>query len=309
MRRRYQISKQRALEQFRRLASEKNPSLQMVLPLAQVVAWLQQGVGHLLRQAGLELMSLVVEEEVKQLCGERHQQHAARQAHRWGKEAGYCVVDGQKVPIQRTRVRCQQSGEVPLGSYELFRRNAVLDESVWSKMLLGLSTRNYGEVVKDFTTAYGVEKSATSEHFIVASREKLKGLMERKLSDLRLCAMLIDGTEYKQQHFIVALGIGYDGRKTVLGLRQGATENATVVGELFKDLQERGVDFSQPRLYVLDGSPALHKAVRQYAGENALIQRCQLHIADRDPRFPEGWNVPSRASPYEPGSLGSGMAG
>jgi hypothetical protein len=39
------------------------------------------------------------------------------------------------------------------------------------------------------------------------------------------------------------------------------------------------------------------------------VQRCRNHIAGRDPRFPEGWNVPSRARPYEPGSLGSGVAG
>jgi len=103
--------------------------------------------------------------------------------------------------------------------------------------------------------------------------------------------------------------IGQDGRKTVLGLRQGATENATVVGELCADLEQRGVDFQEPRLYVLDGAKALNVAVKKRAGEAALLQRCQLHIAGRDPRFPEGWNVPSRASPYTPGSLGSGMTG
>jgi transposase-like protein len=47
---------------------------------------------------------------------------------------------------------------------------------------------------------------------------------------------------------VVALGISQDGRKTILGLRQGATENATVVGELLGDLMNRGLDFSQPRL-------------------------------------------------------------
>ena len=76
---------------------------------------------------------------------------------------------------------------------------------------------------------------------------------------------------------IVALGISCDGRKTVLGLREGATENATVVGALLSDLLERGLDFSTPRLYVLDGGKALHAAVRRHAGEAAFIQRCQIH--------------------------------
>ena len=44
---------------------------------------------------------------------------------------------------------------------------------------------------------------------------------------------------------VAALGIGQDGRKTILGIRQGATENATVVGELLGDLMNRGLDFSR----------------------------------------------------------------
>jgi hypothetical protein len=84
------------VQQFRRIATEMNPNIQMVLPLAEIVSLLQEGVGHLLRETGLALMQLVMEEEVKSLAGERHQQHEGRRAHRWGKEDGYCVVDGQK---------------------------------------------------------------------------------------------------------------------------------------------------------------------------------------------------------------------
>src|SRR5213080_1229248 len=162
MKRRYQIEQQRAVQQFRRLATEENPNIQMILPMADIVGLLQQGAGHLLRQAGLELMGLVMEEEVRHLAGERHQQHEGRRANRWGKEQGYCVVDGQKVPIQRTRVRDKAKREVKLGSYELFQRSGPLQSAVWDKIMRGLTTRNYGPVVKDFVNAYGVEKSAVS---------------------------------------------------------------------------------------------------------------------------------------------------
>ena len=132
--------------------------------------------------------------------------------------------------------------------------------------------------------------------------------MERPLGELKLCAIVIDGTPFKGRQMIAAVGVGNDGKKTVLGLREGATENVAVVRELLEDLARRGLDFITPRLYVLDGAKALSAAVKRHAGD-ALVQRCQVHIAGRNPRFPEGWNVPSRASPYEPGSLGSGMAG
>src|SRR5438105_7217824 len=277
MKKQYQIEQQRAVQKFRRLATEQNPSIQMILPLAEIVSMLQQGVGNLLRQAGLELMHLVMDEEVKSLAGERHEQHAGRQAHRWGKEDGYCVVDGQKVPIQRTRLRTKDQREQGLGSYELFQRSGPLQAGVWDKMMRGLSTRNYGAVVKDFQSAYGIEKSAVSENFIEASREKVKQLMERPLGELRLCAVLIDGTPFKDRQMIAALGIGCDGRKTVLGIREGATENTAVVSSLLSELVERGLDFPTPRLYILDGGKALHAAVRRHAGEAAFIQRCQVH--------------------------------
>jgi transposase-like protein len=249
----------------------------MILPMADIVGLLQQGVGHLLRQAGLELMNLVMDEEVRHLAGERHQQHEGRRAHRWGKEDGYCVVDGQKVPIQKTRLRTKDKREQRLGSYELFQRSGPMQHGVWDKMMRGLSTRNYGAVVKDFQDAYGIEKSAVSENFIEASREKVKQLMERPLGELRLCAVLIDGTPFKDRQMIAALGIGCDGTKTVLGIREGATENTGVVSALLSELVERGLDFSTPRLYVLDGGKALAAAVRKHAGEAAFIQRCQVH--------------------------------
>ena len=309
MKKPYQIETQRAVKQFEAMAAEGDPAVQMVLPMADMVGWLRKGVGELIRQAGLQLMDLLMQEEVRELVGERSQRQAERTASRWGSERGYCVVMGQKVPVQRPRVRTIADKEVRLGSYEMFHRGEPLTETVWEKLMLGLSTRKYGQAVREFTEAYGLEKSAVSEHFIEASRAKLKNMMERRLDKTRLCALLIDATPFEGQHMVAALGIGEDGRKTILGIRQGATENATVVGELLSDLVERGLDFSQPRLYVLDGGKALTAAVKKHAGESAAIQRCQVHIAGRNPRFPEGWKVPSRASPCEPGSLGSGMAG
>ena len=159
----------------------------------------------------------------------------------------------------------------------MFHRGEPLTETVWEKLMLGLSTRKYGQAVREFTEAYGLEKSAVSEHFIEASRAKLQEMMERPLDKMRLCAVLIDATPFAGQQMVAALGIGEDGRKTILGIRQGATENATVIGELLGDLVERGLDFTEPRLYILDGGKALTAAVKKHAGESAAIQRCQVH--------------------------------
>lgn len=277
MKKPYQIEAQRAVKQFEAMAADGNPAVQMVLPLIEMVGWLRKGVGELVRQAGLQLMDLLMQAEVEEVVGKRSQRQAERTANRWGTENGYCVVMGQKVPIQRPRVRTSENREVRLGSYEMFHRGEPLTETVWEKLMLGLSTRKYGQAVREFTEAYGLEKSAVSEHFIEASRAKLKEMMERPLGKLRLCALMIDATPFEGQQMVAALGIAQDGKKMILGIRQGATENATVVGELLGDLINRGLDFSEPRLYVLDGGKALTAAVKKYAGESAAIQRCQVH--------------------------------
>src|SRR3954451_15790881 len=277
MKKPYQIESQRAVKRLEEMVADGNPTVQMVLPMAEMVGWLREGGGELIRRAGLQMIELLMEEEVRHLVGERNRPLPERTAKRWGTERGYCVVMGQKVPVERPRVRSTEDREIRLGSYEMFHRGEPLTETVWEKLMLWLSTRNYGQAIRQFTEAYGLEKSAISEHFIEASRTKLKDIMERRLDKTRLCALLVDATPFEGQQMVAALGIAQDGQKTILGIRQGATENTTVVGELLGDLVNRGLDFTEPRLYVLDGGKALAAAVKKYAGESAAIQRCQVH--------------------------------
>jgi hypothetical protein len=109
MKKPYQIEAQRAVMQLEAMANDGNPAVQLVLPMAEMVGWLRKGVGELVRQAGLQLMELLMQEEVRELVGERSQRQAERTANRWGSERGYCIVMGQKVPVKRPRVRTAAS--------------------------------------------------------------------------------------------------------------------------------------------------------------------------------------------------------
>lgn len=144
MKKPYQIESLRAVKRLEEMAADGNPAVQMVLPMAEMVGWLHKGVGELFRQAGLQLMQLVMDEEVKLLVGERSHLLPERTANRWGSERGYCVVMGQKVPVERPRVRSTEDREIRLGSYEMFHRGEPLTETVWEKLMLGLTTRKYG---------------------------------------------------------------------------------------------------------------------------------------------------------------------
>jgi transposase-like protein len=277
LKRTYQIDKQSALRQFRGDASSSSSPIQFALPLSEVVKLAQQGLMSLALAAFTQVAEHLMSWEVEELVGAKNQPQPERDKVRWGKQTGYCVVGGQKVPLQRPRVRDVRQREVPLGSYEMLQRASLMEEAVWQKIMRGLTTRRYSDVTREIEQAYGIEKSTVSEHFIEASRQRLQKLETRPLEEHCLCAMLIDGTCYADQQVIVALGITLQGNKVVLGLRQGATENSTVVRQLLEDLKERGVDFEVPRLYVLDGGKALHSAVRKIAGKAGLIQRCQVH--------------------------------
>ena len=118
MKKPYQIEAQRAVKRLEEMAADGNPAVQMMLPMAEALGWLKQGVGELIRQAGVQLIALVMEEEVRELVGERHQPQPERRVNRWGKEKGFCVVMGQKLPIERPRVRSTEDREVRLGTYE-----------------------------------------------------------------------------------------------------------------------------------------------------------------------------------------------
>src|SRR5665213_263240 len=189
--------------------------------------------------------------------GPRHQPDAASSCLRWGQQSGYVVFAGQKVAVQHPRVRTRHGEEVHLDSYARLqhdgrRQRAVLD-------------------------GYGIEKSSVSRQFVQASAAQLKKLYEKKLDGLDLVAILIDGIHLGKQVLVVALGIESSGKKQVLGLWQGATENTTVVKELLEDLVARGLNPERRYLFVIDGAKALRAGIERVFGERAEVQRCQIH--------------------------------
>ncbi len=102
-------------------------------------------------------------------------------------------------------------------------------------------------------------------------------------------ALLIDGIEFAGQVLVVALGVAADGTKHVLGLWQGATENATVVKALLEDLVARGLDLDRRYLVVIDGSKALRAGIERVFGDRAEVQRCQFHkVENVVGHLPEG---------------------
>jgi putative transposase len=251
--------------------------------LGELVATAREGLLALSVGAGLRLVHELMELEVDTLAGPKGKHDSGRVAKRHGYVDGSVTLGGRRVPLRRPRVKRVEDGrELPLASYDLFASRDPLARAVMDRMLAGVSTRRFvqvGEPVGEEVEqdARSTSKSTVSELFVDSTRTALEELMSRRLDDVRLAVMMIDGMELADRTHVVALGISTDGRKIPLGLWEGSTENATVARELLSDLVARGLDPEQAILFIIDGGKAIRRAIKDVFGERALVHRCHRH--------------------------------
>ena len=255
------------------IASEAVLPVRVQEALGELVGVAREGLLALSVGVGLGVLAELMEEEVVEVVGPKGRHDADRVAVRHGHEAGEVTLGGRRLPAERPRVRSADGqAELPLQTYVYFANRDPLTAVVLEQMLAGVSTRRYrrtqepvGSEVEQ--SARSTSKSAVSRAFVERTRQALAELMARRLDDVRLAVMMLDGIELKGRTNIVALGITTDGVKIPLGLWEGSTENATVATALLSDLVERGLDPEQGILFVIDGSKALRKAIRQRSKE------------------------------------------
>jgi putative transposase len=256
---------------------------QRVLPLAALMFTLRRGLREFVVEAGMQALDALLEDERTQLCGERYRHNAERRVMRAGHAPGELVMGGRKVRVSRPRVRTADgTKEVPLPSWELFSTDDPLERDAVEKMVVGVSTRKYRralDAVPPEVDEYGTSKSAVSRRFVAATAQQLIEWMKRDLTAIQLVAIMIDGLVFDEHTVLIALGIDSDSKKHVLGIHEGATENATACSALLDDIIERGVPAQRSLLFAIDGAKALHSAIVKRWGERALIQRCQVHKA------------------------------
>ncbi len=276
MNKRYRNMQKKANGKVREIG---NGSVLLELPLsvAGIIESLPEVIREVAQGAGLLLMSAAMSAECEMIAGAKNTKNPLRAANWWGEELSPVYYDKQKVLIDRPRLRGKDNKEIPLSTFQAFRAPRGMRSSVMKNMVLGISSRNYEEAVESFAKGYGIKKSSVSRHFVKATAEQMRQFLERDIAGLDLVAIFIDGIEFKGHLLVVALGLDRGGKKHVLGLWQGATENATVCGSLLEDMARRGLNTGKDYLFVLDGSKALRSAVAKMFGADVTVQRCQQH--------------------------------
>jgi putative transposase len=238
----------------------------------QLLTWVQS--------AGLVALEVVFRDEAAALAGPKGRHDPTRTHHHWGATPRQLTFGGRQLSLPCPRVRSRDGHEAALPSVQAFRATDPLTTRVLEQLLLGVSTRGYEaslEAAPAGTRSRATSKSAVSRRLVAATRTQLAAQLGRRLDELDLVALFLDGVHVAGQTLIVALGVTGDGRKSPLGIRLGSTENAAICTELLQDLVTRGLRLDDRVLCVIDGGKGLRKALADVLGTSAVIQRCQLH--------------------------------
>jgi transposase-like protein len=218
-----------------------------------------------------------------QVAGPRQQGKAAqREIVYHGTQQGRVALKERQLRVDKPRLRKRrraegESGEVEVPAYAALQKDARLADRMLQILMAGVSTRRYAEVLPEMAEQCGISKSQVSREFIEAGERLLKEVAERDFAEIDLVVIYLDGVQFGPYHVICAVGVDDGGHKHVLGFREGATENAEVATALLEDLVARGVSPFRRRLFVIDGSKALRKAIDQVFGEHNPVQRCRNH--------------------------------
>ena len=182
-------------------------------------------------------------------------------------------------------MRSVAGSEIPLRSYEALRGDGEVNDLLLTRVLYGISCRNYEAAAETIPGAIGLSGSTVSRGFIQASTAKLREFQERDLSSEDVVAVVLDGKTFADAVMVIAVGITISGEKRFLGFVETDTENERVLTPFLRSLVERGLDLAQGVLVILDGGKGLRSAVRKAFRHRALVQRCQWHKRENVVRY------------------------
>jgi transposase-like protein len=253
---------------------------QALLPMMELIEQSRMAIDELIDVMGRASVEAILGLSARQVAGEPQQGKARAGEIGWhGTQPGRVNLKERKLRVRRPRLRKKghgAGGEVAVPAYEAMRRDSVTGERMLEILLSGVSTRRYERMIPEMAETVGVSRSAVSREAIEASEAALKKLAERRFEDVDLLVIYIDGMHFGEQCVLAAIGVDSQGGKHVLGLREGATENAEAAKDLLDQLVAQGVDPKRRRLFVIDGSKALRTAINAVFGEHP-IQRCRNH--------------------------------
>ena len=266
MRRSYHTLTAKGEANAKRLAEFFSRNGQGLLPMVDLIERSRMAVDELVDVAGRATIEAVLQLSTEQVAGPRTPGQRRLDRPLWhGRQAGRVCLKERKLGVTKPRLRQKGGGEVAIPAYEAMQENGI-GARMLDVLMRGLSTRQYAEVMPEMASTCGVSRSNVSREAAEAGEAALKELLERRFDEIDLLVIYIDGMQFGEHHIISAVGVDRAGHKHVLGIQQGATENAAAVEDLLQQLVARGVDPKAKRLFVIDGAKALRAAINKVFG-------------------------------------------
>ena len=250
---------------------------QFLIPLVKLIEQSELAIEQVIDVTGRACVEAVLVMSAQQVAGSKSPGKASGDVRWHGSQEGLTYLGERKLRVGRPRLRHKTDGEVEIPAYEAMKAGGKLAQRMMSILLDGVSTRKYKRVIPEMAETVGVSKSAVSRANIQAGEKLLAELAERRFEDLDILVVYLDGLRLGKHHILGAVGVDPTGQKHVLGLREGSSENTTIVTELLHDLVRRGLTPDRRRLFVIDGSKALRTAIDVVFGVDNPVQRCRTH--------------------------------
>jgi transposase-like protein len=265
---------------------------QILLPIVNLIQNASQVVETVIHEVGHQMLEQILVLSAEQVAGARTPGKASGDIRHHGSQPGCVQLADRKVKVKRPRLRHKTEGEVKVPAYEALRQDRGLGQHMLGALLRGVSTREYQEVLPQMAETVGVSRSAISRKAVEASAEQLKQLQERRWVNVEILVIYIDGQRFGDHHILSAVGVDAEGKKHILGIESGATENAASVKRLLTRLRDQGLPTDRKYLFVIDGAKALRAAIEEVFGGDQPVQRCRNHklrnVVDELPKEQQG---------------------
>jgi len=274
---RYQIVGRQGRRSEEALTKFAQANGQFLLPLVELISEARMAVDDVIHELGRKTIETILDVSAEEVAGPRTPGKTSGDVRWHGSQPGRVMLRDRQMQVTRPRLRRKRAGEVAIPAYEALRANPATAEAMLGKLLRGVSTREYKDVLPSMAATVGVSRSSISRQAIEGSEQQLRTLLERRWDNVNILIVYVDGQRFGAHHMIGAVGVDQKGRKHVLGIEPGATENAASVKRLFARLRDNGLNTEQKYLFVIDGSKALRAAIHEVFGGAQPIQRCRKH--------------------------------
>jgi len=236
-------------------------------------------LGQMVRSTVEETLNAMLDAEADHLCNAKRYEHTdARTDQRAGHYKRTLHTQAGEVALKIPKLRQAKFETAIIERYR--RRESSVEEALMEMYLAGVSVRR----VEDITQAlWGMRVSAgTVSDLNQKMYERIERWRNRKIEG-RYPYVYLDGIslkrvwagEVRNVSVLVAIGVGEDGYRDILGVAEGCKEDKAGWSGFLAYLKERGL--ACPDLFITDKCMGLIESLDQYYPD-ARWQRCIVHF-------------------------------